>query len=208
MSQISSPGNQRRLQASSAKAYTTKDLYLGYSLVGPAGLFKHFHTCSYICSHLVVWFLHVFACHCCTFTVKYSCLSQEVMESWRPNLWVKSQGRQVELGSLVNIFHRRFTGPGWSNLLEKRRVSWNSAIRQMRCNLASRWSKPPVQKRWKLQSKHSVGCFVTYLTSLYQLQRDGDQGIKVFVILACPSPVMLYQLWTSVRGCLAETETC
>jgi len=32
-----STGNLRRLQASSAKAYTTKDLYLGYSLVGPAG---------------------------------------------------------------------------------------------------------------------------------------------------------------------------
>ena len=102
MSQISSwPGNLRRLQASSAKAYTTKDLYLGYSLVGPAGLFKHHHTFAVICSNLfddVWWFV---ACHCCNFTAKY--IGQEVTESWRPNLWVKSQGQLSWVGQVGPI---------------------------------------------------------------------------------------------------------
>lgn len=102
MSQISSwPGNLRRLQASSAKAYTTKDLYLGYSLVGPAGLFKHHHRFAVICSNLfddVWWFV---ACHCCKFTAKYS--GQEVTESWRPNLWVKSQGQLSWVGQVGPI---------------------------------------------------------------------------------------------------------
>lgn len=149
MCQISSwPGNLRRLQASSAKAYTTKDLYLGYSLVGPAGLFKHHHTFAVICSNLfddVWWFV---ACHCCNFTAKYS--GQEVTESWRPNLWVKSQGQLSWVGQVGPIHGSStvFLGksfcnrPGWSNLLEKRQVSWNSAMRQMRCNLAKDLSKP------------------------------------------------------------------
>ncbi len=65
-----------------------------------SNIFIHVHTFA------VIW-LFDFCMGCCmsllhVLHVKYSCLSQEVMESWRPNLWVKSQGRQ-ELGSLVNL---------------------------------------------------------------------------------------------------------